>query len=154
MWWDDRCSRLHSYSSKARISPWAVIGCAAEYRGTNATYPAVIEDDATISEFARVQCGVDRETVVMRNAFIMAGAHIGHDAIIGEGSDVCPNAVVCGYAEVGDGAKIYSGAVISPRVKVGDGAIVAANSVVTKDIPAFEVWGGSPARFIRMREGH
>lgn len=41
--------------------------------------------------------------------------------------------------------------VIMPGVKIGDGAIVAAYSVVTKDIPAYTVWGGNPARFIKNR---
>ncbi len=41
--------------------------------------------------------------------------------------------------------------VIMPGVKIGDGAIVAAYSVVTKDIPAYTVYGGNPARFIKDR---
>lgn len=153
MWWDERNQQLAEYSSRARVSPWAMIGCPGEWRGKQSTYPAIIEDDATVSEYARVQAGVERSTLVKHNAFIMAGAHIGHDAIIGEHTDVCPNAVICGGAEVGDHVKIYSGAVITPNVRVGDWAIVAANSVATKDIPSGEVWGGSPARFIRMRDG-
>ena len=41
--------------------------------------------------------------------------------------------------------------VIMPGVKIGDGAIVAAYSVVTKDIPAYTVFGGNPAKFIKNR---
>ena len=33
-------------------------------------------------------------------------------------------------------------------VTIGESAIVGAGSVVTKDIPAGEIWGGNPARFI------
>ena len=38
-----------------------------------------------------------------------------------------------------------------PGVKIGDGAIVAAYSVVVKDVPAYAVYGGTPARFIKNR---
>ena len=41
--------------------------------------------------------------------------------------------------------------IIMPGVKIGDGAIIAAYSVVTKDIPAYTVYGGNPARFIKDR---
>ena len=36
-------------------------------------------------------------------------------------------------------------------VVIGDGAVVAAQSVVTKDVPAYGIVGGNPARLIRYR---
>ena len=38
-----------------------------------------------------------------------------------------------------------------PGVKIGDGAIIAAYSVVAKDIPAYTIYGGNPARLIKKR---
>lgn len=37
-------------------------------------------------------------------------------------------------------------------VTINDGAIVGANALVTKDIPAYEIWAGVPAKFIKYRE--
>lgn len=42
--------------------------------------------------------------------------------------------------------------VVLKGITIGKGAVVAAGSVVTKDIPAYEVWGGIPASFIKRRE--
>lgn len=60
-----------------------------------------------------------------------------------------------GYTEntvlIGRNAWIGSGCIVLAGVTIGEGAVVAAGSVVTKDIPAFSVCGGVPAKLIKMR---
>lgn len=48
-------------------------------------------------------------------------------------------------------AVVLTNAVVLPGVTLHEGAVLAAGSVATKDIPAWEVWGGVPATFIKRR---
>lgn len=47
-----------------------------------------------------------------------------------------------------DDAWITTGAIILPGVTVGKGSLVAAGAVVTKDVPAYTIVGGVPAKII------
>ena len=53
---------------------------------------------------------------------------------------------------IGNDVWIGSNSVILAGVKIGDGTVIGAGSVVTKDIPAFVVAGGVPARTIKPRK--
>ena len=50
---------------------------------------------------------------------------------------------------IGDNVFIGTRCIINKGVNIGEGAIIAAGSVVVTDIPAWEVWGGNPAKFIK-----
>jgi len=52
---------------------------------------------------------------------------------------------------IGHDVWIGHGAIVLPGRQIGDGAVVAAGAVVTKDVPAYAIVGGNPARFIRER---
>lgn len=56
-----------------------------------------------------------------------------------------------GDTVIGNDVWIGRESVILPGVKIGDGAIIAAYSVVAKDVPAYTVYGGNPARLIKKR---
>lgn len=52
---------------------------------------------------------------------------------------------------VGNDVWIGDSATIMPGIKIGDGPIIGTCSVVTKDVPAYSIVGGNPARVIRKR---
>ena len=53
---------------------------------------------------------------------------------------------------IGNNVWIGDKATILPGVTIGDGAVIAANAVVTKDVPAYSVVCGNPARVIRSHK--
>ena len=56
---------------------------------------------------------------------------------------------------IGDGALIGTGSIVQPGCTIGEGAVVASRAVVPKwtEIPPGEVWGGIPAKCIRLSDG-
>jgi len=52
---------------------------------------------------------------------------------------------------IGKNVWIGDKATILPGVTIGDGAVIAANSVVTKDVPAYGVVGGIPAKPLKKQ---
>lgn len=53
--------------------------------------------------------------------------------------------------KIHDDVWISANAVILPGVTIGRGAIIGAGAVVTKDVEAFSIMGGVPARIIKYR---
>lgn len=53
------------------------------------------------------------------------------------------NVVIGNNVWIGDKATILGG------VTIGDGAVIGANSVVTKDIPAYSIVAGNPAKVVK-----
>ncbi|MGL4233405.1 MAG: acyltransferase [Casimicrobium sp.] len=75
---------------------------------------------------------------------------LGHDCVVFahvlEGPRLAYSSV-----RIGSGVTIGAHAVVMPGVTIGDNAIVAINAVVSKGsvIGSGEIWGGTPASFIR-----
>ncbi|HEY8358139.1 MAG TPA: CatB-related O-acetyltransferase [Ramlibacter sp.] len=61
--------------------------------------------------------------------------------------------VKAGYRDtiVGHDVWMGRGAWIMPGVQIGNGAIIGSRALVTKDVPAYSIVGGNPAKLIRKR---
>ncbi|WP_240704820.1 CatB-related O-acetyltransferase [Croceicoccus sediminis] len=56
-----------------------------------------------------------------------------------------------GPIRIGNDVWIGEGAFISLGVTIGDGAVIAARAVVTRDVPAYAIVCGTPAKILRYR---
>lgn len=54
--------------------------------------------------------------------------------------------------EIGENAFVGAGTIILKGVHIGENSIIGAGAVVTRNVPDNEIWGGNPARLIRMIE--
>lgn len=105
-----------------------------------------------------VGCYVSGEGGLLVEDDAMLGAQVrllsaGH-AIHGHDPVVARNPITHGAIRIGRGAWIAAGATVLEGVQVGEGAVVGAGSVVTRDVPAFAIAVGNPARVIGYRQGH
>jgi UDP-perosamine 4-acetyltransferase len=103
-------------------------------------------------------------TVIMANAHIGSDAAIGengivgvsvvvgHDARVGKCSLLCPGVLLGGGARVGELAFLGMGAVVLPETSVGSEARIGANAVVVCDLPDGVTAVGVPARI--LEPGH
>ena len=53
---------------------------------------------------------------------------------------------------IGNDVWIGGGSIILAGVTIGDGAVIAAGAVVNKDVPAYTIVGGVPAKILKNRE--
>lgn len=95
------------------------------------------------------------------NCYNMSTIHLGKNAIVSQ------DAVLCGGTHdfsdplfqlitkpifIYENSWVAADAFIGPGVTINEGAVVGARGVVFKDIQAWQVVAGNPAKFVKMRE--
>lgn len=109
---------------------------------------ATIENDCTVGDFTKLQTGVylTAKSTVEDHVFIAPGVTTTNDPYVARTD--ARHAATRG-PHIARAARIGGGAVLLPGVHVGQEALVAAGAVVTRDVPAYQVVMGVPARVVR-----
>jgi acetyltransferase-like isoleucine patch superfamily enzyme len=76
---------------------------------------------------------------------LLAVNHIYHDT----SRPISHQGITAQGIVVEDGAWIGGGAIVLDNVRIGRNAVVGAGAVVTRDVPAYSVVVGNPARVVR-----
>ena len=149
-----------------RIAPDVRLGEGVKVFAFVNLYGCEIGDDTKIGAFVEIQKGVviGKRVKISSHSFICEGVTIEDEVFVGHGvmftNDRYPRAtnrdgtmqssddwqvvptVVKRLASIGSNATILCG------ITIGEGAMVGAGSVVTRDVPAYAVVAGNPARTI------
>ncbi|MBD0849839.1 CatB-related O-acetyltransferase [Maribacter arenosus] len=117
---------------------------------------SIIHSDLVAEEFVYIGKGctiapkvkIGKYTMLAPGVKILGGDHIYNKPdtpVIFSGRPEMPSTVIGMDAWIGANVLIMAG------IQIGNGSIIAAGSVVTKDIPAYCIYGGNPAKFIKLR---
>jgi UDP-N-acetylglucosamine acyltransferase len=136
------------------VYPFAVIGGPPQDRRTppDATTRLVCGDANTFREHSTVSRGTPHgggETRLGAENLLMTGAHVGHDALLGDGCVLANGVSLAGHVEVGDRVTFGGHAGVHQFVRVGALALVAANSEAGTTTP----WIASARRLKASRLG-
>ena len=130
-------------------------------------YGCTIGDNSKVGAFVEIQknatigknCKISSHTFICEGVFIEDNVFIGHNvtfindlyprATTADGSLQTEADWVCEKTIIRRGASIGSSATLLCGITVGENAIVGAGSVVTKDVPAYTVVAGNPARLLK-----
>jgi UDP-2-acetamido-3-amino-2,3-dideoxy-glucuronate N-acetyltransferase len=124
------------------VLPHAVIG-----NNCNINAHVFIENDVKIGNNCTIKSGV----------YLWDGIEIEDDVFIGPNvtftNDKYPKSKIhperFQRIRIGKGTSIGAGSIVLGGVTIGANSLIGAGSLVTKNIPANELWYGSPAAFIR-----
>lgn len=133
-------------------------------------YGCSIGDDTKIGAFVEIQknAAVGSRCKISSHTFVCEGVTIEDEVFVGHGvmfvNDRYPRATNSDGSlqteedwsvlptRVCRGASIGSNATILPNLTIGEHALIGAGAVVTRDVPAFAVVAGVPARVIGSTE--
>jgi UDP-N-acetylglucosamine acyltransferase len=132
------------------VYPYAVLGGDPQ-DGSHAGQATRLEIGSgnVFREHVTVHRGTAKDrgtTRIGSEGLFMAGVHVAHDAVIGDGVTLANGTLLGGHVVVGDRVTTGGRAAIAPFVRIGEGAFIAAGAMVEIDVPPFVIVAGDRAR--------
>jgi len=133
-----------------RIFQFASIGeDCQDLKYANEPTELIIGDNNTFRECCTIHRGTIQDnslTKIGSNNLFMAYTHVAHDCMVGNHCIMANNASIAGHVHVGDHVIIGGMSGIHQFCHLGEHSFIAANALVLKDVPAYIMASGHPAK--------
>lgn len=140
-----------------RMFPTAVIGTQPQDKKIAAGYQGKLRigNFNEIREGATVHGGTEFGgglTVVGNHNMLLAGSHIGHDAIVGNHTVFTNGAMAAGHTKIADHVILGAMAGIHQFGRIGARAMIGAGAMMSHDAPPFAMVQGDRARLVGVNK--
>lgn len=136
--------------SDCEVFPHAVLGARPQDKKLDReTTPGAVRigDRNVLREFVTVHAASPGGTTRVGNDnMLLASAHVGHDAEIGDGVVLTNASMAAGHTSIGDRSVLGAAVGLHQFARIGRLAMIGAGAMVSKDVPPFAMAQGDRAR--------
>ena len=109
----------------------------------------IIGDNNTFRECCTIHRGTIQDnslTQIGSNNLFMAYTHVAHDCMVGSNCIMANNASIAGHVHIGDNVILGGMSGVHQFCHIGAHSFIAANAIILKDVPAYIMASGHPAK--------
>ncbi|RME68533.1 MAG: acyl-ACP--UDP-N-acetylglucosamine O-acyltransferase [Verrucomicrobia bacterium] len=143
-------SRLHSHAvllsgarlgERVTVHSFAVIGGLPQSLHFDPATPTgvAIGDGSVLREGVTVNRATKEgaSTVLGRECFLMANAHVAHDCVLGDHVVAANDVMIAGHCEIGDHVFLGGGCGLHQFLRVGPGVMIGGHASLSFDVPPY-----------------
>jgi len=111
-----------------------------------------IGDNNVFRENVTVHCSLKESgaTFIGNDNYVMVGAHVAHDCLIGNNNILVNNVMLGGHVVIGNRAMLGGGSAIHQNCRVGSLAMVGGQAHVVQDVPPFVTVDGLTSKVVGL----
>jgi UDP-N-acetylglucosamine acyltransferase len=125
------------------VGAGAILGAAPQFRGFDETIRSGVRvgERNVLREYVTIHRSIyeNGNTVLGDDNYLMAGAHVGHDCLVGNFNTLANNVLLGGHVLFGNHCFVGGGAAFHQFVRVGDYVMCQGNSGFSQDLPPFVI---------------